>query len=133
MTIKKSLILCCLALGCSHAQLRQHAYIVGTSSKEVIDTSYATWDSLARERTDECHNKLPPEEHTKDEFDDCVGVFNESTQAKILTALKGVQSAQLALFVALSQDMSKEEVQRALLALTINVKEFLALIKRHQE
>lgn len=124
----KKLLPFVLVCGCA-APLQQRAYVVGKASKEAIDATYDGWDKLANARVSECEEKLPPESHTKSDFDECVGPFNEQTQQLIVTSLEGVQALQLALFVALAQDLSDKEVQKALVNLTFAIKDFIELIQ----
>lgn len=124
-----SLVLLC---GCAHVDVKQRAYTIGMSSKVAVDESYEVWDTLATARVEDCEKKLPPEEHTKAEYDECVGPFNEEVQSKIVTALRAVQSAQLALFVVLAEDKSDDAVRKALLDLGSNVGTFIQLVKESQ-
>lgn len=117
--------------GCG-AALKQQAYIVGKASKETVDATYGGWDKLANTRIDQCVKKLPPEEHTKSEYDECVGIFNETTQTTIVLALDVVRTLQLALFITLSQNLSNDEVRKALTDLVASVKDFLELVAAKQ-
>lgn len=125
----KKLLPFVLICGCA-APLQQRAYVVGKTSKEAVNATYDVWDKLANARVSSCEEKLPPERHTKSDFDECVGPFNEQTQQLIVTSLEGVQALQLALFVALAQDVSDKEVQKALIDLTLAVKDFIELIQQ---
>ena len=61
-----------------------------------------------------CVEKLPPDTHTKSEYDECVGPYNATTQSTVLTLVEVVRDAQLVLFIVLSENRSDPEVQQAL-------------------
>lgn len=131
-TVGFALSLAMFTGGCAHVDVKQRAYTVGMASKVAVDESYEAWDKLANARDEECQKKLPPEDHTKSEYDACVGPFNENVQSKIVLVLQAVQSAQLVLFIALAEDKSDEEVRKALIALSANVQKFIFLVKESQ-
>jgi hypothetical protein len=119
--------------GCANQEaLKQHAYVVGSSSKLAVDGLYGAWDRRANAKISECVEKLPPAEHTKSEYDGCVGPFTEKVQARIVVLLEGVQAAQLVLFVTLSQDLSDVEVQQALRELIAAVSTLKTFIETHR-
>ncbi len=113
--MKKLALVSLLLTGCANqAAIKQNAYVVGRSSNIVVEGLYGGWDRRANDRISECVEKLPPETHTKSEYDACVGPFNEKVQARVLVLVQGVQAAQLILFLALSQNLSDDEVKQAL-------------------
>lgn len=101
--------------GCANAAaIKQTAYVVGRSSKIAVDGVYGEWDRRANDRITSCVEKLPPDQHTKSEYDECVGPYNSKTQSRALTLIEVVRNAQLVLFIVLSENRSDDEVKQAL-------------------
>lgn len=131
--MKKILLVALFISGCAHKQdVKQSAYIIGQSSKLTIDTIYNTWDRLANDRVTSCVEKLPPEEHTKSEYDECVGPFSEANQKEAVRLLEHAQAAQLVLYVALSENRTEAEVAQARDNVVAAVKNLRAFIEEHR-
>lgn len=127
--MKKILVASLCLSGCAMS-VQQRAYIVGKSSKEIVDAEAAVWDKAANARITECEKKLtPPEEHTKAEFDECLGPFNEKVQEKVVLVLESIRAAQLALFLALAQNKTEPEVKQALSDLAQAVSTYIQLVQ----
>jgi hypothetical protein len=122
-------------VGCAHQNelaVKQRAYIVGQSTKDVIDSVYGAWDGRARARVEECVQKLPPAEHTVKEYDACVGPYSEKNQELVVSLLEGVRAAQLALYIALSENRTTTEVQLAMAQLVASVTKLRSFIEENR-
>lgn len=103
----------------------EQAYIVGQSSKDVVDAVYGAWDEVARKRVQTCVAKLPPAEHTVSEYDACVGPYNEKNQELAVSLLEGVRAAQLALFIVLTEGRDAEQEVANLIIAIAKLREFV--------
>jgi len=123
----RRLVFAFVLAACAHSpEARfERAYIVGASSKDVVDGLYGGWDKAANERVAACVAKLPPAEHTKAEYDACVGPFNEKNQELAVSLLEGVRAAQLALFIALTEGGDTEGAVADLIAAAMKLRKFV--------
>jgi hypothetical protein len=129
-TMKKA-IFGLLLIGCA-TSVKQNAYVIGRSSKLGIDTIYGEWDRQANNRVTECVEKLPPAEHTKSEYDECVGPFTSANQKIAISLLQEVQAAQLVLYLVLSENRTEAEVIEARDALISSVLKLRVYIEEHR-
>jgi len=138
--LRRMIVLASLTLiGCANTSsiqqrelaVKERAYFAGQTTKNVIDDLYGVWDKRARARVDKCVEELPPAEHTKSEYDSCVGPYNEKNQQLVVSLLEGVRAAQLVLYIALVENKSSVEVQVALAQLVASVAKLRSFVEEH--
>jgi len=100
--------------GCATATQRATAAAVGT--KALIESAYEPWDAYVEAAVVRCQAELPPAEHTKSEFDTCLGPAIQHEKV-VVPALEAYQIAALALYVALTTSRSDSEIGAARLDL----------------
>jgi len=112
-----------LFLACA-ADLRDRAIQGGVVAKEVVDSGAVVMKEVVDVKAEECAK------HAGDraKLDECLGPVVSNPDA-IDAAFEGVRTAQLALFIALSDGSDDAEIKKALEELWGAVREVTALIK----
>lgn len=93
------ILLVCLLLGCASTN-RGRAVQLVVASDSAADTIADTYDSWAANRIGECEGKLPPDKHTRGEFDQCTGLASSDGGKAMKKILQVVVAAQLAIKLA---------------------------------
>lgn len=99
-----------LVASCATATQRATAVAVGT--KQIVETAYDPWETYVKAAVARCQAELPPAEHTKSEFDACLGPAIEHERV-VVPLLEAYHAAALVLFVALTTSRSDQEVDAA--------------------
>lgn len=119
-----------LPLGCATAT--QRAAAAGIASKEVIESAYEPWDAYVLATVARCSAELPAAEHTKSEFDACIGPAIEHERI-VVPLLEAYHAAALALFVALTMGRAEHEIEAARLDLARAVADLVRSIPEVDE
>lgn len=90
----------------------QHALATAIASKQLVEQAYEPWQSFVEAQIERCLIELPASEHTKSEFDTCLGpaLQHETT---VLPALEIYHAAALGYYVAITLDQTDEQIERA--------------------
>lgn len=105
----------------------QRAATTAAAAKQLADRAIEPWSEFVEAEVDRCTAALPPADHTRAEFDACLGPAAKHDTV-VMPALEAYHAAALALFVALTLDKSGPELDAARLEVARAVVELVRQI-----
>lgn len=104
-------LLCC-SCATSRGAAGQAALATALAAKPLVEQAYTPWERFVGDEVARCRMELPPAEHTRAEFDACIGPAIEHERS-VLPALELYHASSLALYVALTTEQTGDEILAA--------------------
>lgn len=115
------------APACASNNAAANAYAFGQAAKQIAEPLGNAWASYVEAQSAKCLHELPPAEHTKAEFDSCLGPALQH-ETMVLPATEVYHAASLGLYVALTVTQTSESITSARADLAAALKELVCTV-----